>query len=518
MHGGGVLNSKHEKLLCFFVVACFCVMFAIFLNYCIIFIISVPLDYDAGYNASIAKNIANGLGYVSSYHNLIMFNRQVTTGPVMIFPLAFAIRILGNLYYLPGLFALCLNMFLLSMIIIVRYKMIGWKANGVDTILDIFFFVLFILFSALPNYWCVFLGETPATLCLILGLLLYYLDTDKKAILFLSGLALGLAVMIKMIVILPLVVFIGFECLTGLRTTRGSRDVLASIRAFIKKNDPFFVALVAPCIFFEIYKIWALKSFVKYSILKKYELFFFLNKSGTSDFSFIKLVGNIKDQLLLLSSNSLSLIFVFFLLGSFTFAIFNFRRYCDKNRLASSMLTMSFAFLVWWVIGDKKYIWIRHYYVGQVLLIVGLYLFINTLEIRHKFLIATLFLLMTLSLTRYSLLGFIQSAQTYAKIQETYDAVHFVDTHRDYTFIATGWWVPREIEYLSDRYLVFKDAIPMLSGLPYGNYYLVRNKKVWNWDKDRLFYKIASLCDKKIVFENDLYIISQCDHIGRRGQ
>lgn len=493
-------------------------MIAIFLNYCMVFIFSNILEYDAGYNASIAKNIANGLGYVSSYSELIMFNRQVTTGPVMIFPLALAIRMFGNLYYLPGLVALCLNMFILSIIVIVRCKIIGPNTNRVNVMLDIFFFVFFLLFSAPPDFWCVFLGETPATLCLILGVLLYNLDSNRKVVLFLSGLAMGLAVMIKMIVILPIVVFIAYEFLAGLRIAKGSRNVLASIQTLIKQNDPFFVALVLPSIFFEIYKILALKSFIWYSVLKKYEFLFFINKSGTSSFSFAQLAENIKSQFLLLSNNLLGIIFVFFMLASFVFAIFHFKRYCEKYRPAFSILAMALVFLLWWVVGDKKYIWIRHYYVGQVLLMVGLYMFINTLRIRHRFLVATLLMIMTLSLAKYSLLGFVQPAQADANVKETYDVVHFVDTHRDYTFIATDWWVPREIEYLSDRYLVFKDAIPLLPALPHGNYYLVRNKKVWNLDNYGLFNKIASLCDKNIVFENDLYIISRCDHIGRKNQ
>lgn len=62
-----------------------------------------PLLYDDAYNASIAKNWINGLGWASSYQYLWPFDPRVTSGPTLLLPAAFAIGAIGTPFWLPAL-------------------------------------------------------------------------------------------------------------------------------------------------------------------------------------------------------------------------------------------------------------------------------------------------------------------------------------------------------------------------------------------------------------------------------
>ena len=62
---------------------------------------STTLFFDSAWHGSVAKNLAQGPGYASSYDGYQFFDPDVTTGPAPIGLLAAAIAVFGNPYSLP---------------------------------------------------------------------------------------------------------------------------------------------------------------------------------------------------------------------------------------------------------------------------------------------------------------------------------------------------------------------------------------------------------------------------------
>jgi len=61
-----------------------------------------PIVYDDAYNAAVARNIAEGKGWVTDYHITIPFNSTVTTGPTLLLPAALLIKLFGAELWIPG--------------------------------------------------------------------------------------------------------------------------------------------------------------------------------------------------------------------------------------------------------------------------------------------------------------------------------------------------------------------------------------------------------------------------------
>ena len=45
---------------------------------------TMSIQYDDAHNANVAKNLAMGFGYSTSYHEIVPFNPEASTGPVVL--------------------------------------------------------------------------------------------------------------------------------------------------------------------------------------------------------------------------------------------------------------------------------------------------------------------------------------------------------------------------------------------------------------------------------------------------
>src|SRR5215510_7938742 len=64
-------------------------------------IVASSIQYDDAHNANVAKDLAFGVGYSTSYHELVPFNPEATTGPAMLLPAAAFVWLFGNRYWVP---------------------------------------------------------------------------------------------------------------------------------------------------------------------------------------------------------------------------------------------------------------------------------------------------------------------------------------------------------------------------------------------------------------------------------
>ena len=88
--------------------------------------------YDDAFIATVAKNVAMGAGYASSYHTVDQFDPEISTGPAIVVPTALLIRILGNKYWVPGL-AITIAIWATLFLLLGRLRRLGgrWHHLGV---------------------------------------------------------------------------------------------------------------------------------------------------------------------------------------------------------------------------------------------------------------------------------------------------------------------------------------------------------------------------------------------------
>src|SRR5260370_41367738 len=64
-------------------------------------IVTSSIKYDDAHNANVAKNLAFGSGYSTSYHEIVPFDPYASTGPVVLLPSAAFVRLFGYRYWVP---------------------------------------------------------------------------------------------------------------------------------------------------------------------------------------------------------------------------------------------------------------------------------------------------------------------------------------------------------------------------------------------------------------------------------
>lgn len=168
-------------------------------------IFNFPLWTDDAFFGIVAKNLAQGNGYAASvFEKNFPFLFGITSGPVIILPTAFLIKIFGNQYWVLGASIMLITWFLLIMIFLLAQKITEEK-KWIFAFLSLLLALVFSINR--ENYgiygtdhfslWYLLLGEIPAALTAILGaLLLFSANLDLKKILIAVA-VLGLSILCK---------------------------------------------------------------------------------------------------------------------------------------------------------------------------------------------------------------------------------------------------------------------------------------------------------------------------------
>ena len=130
----------------------------------------VDLGFDPAYHATVAKNIANGVGYATSYDSLFYLNPDITTGPVMILFAALFVFIFGNAIWVPAVAALALN---LTIILFIIYLVVNRKELSRSVHFFLWSFISILVLYSFP-WLFVLKGDFTSTLLLLLCLLILY--------------------------------------------------------------------------------------------------------------------------------------------------------------------------------------------------------------------------------------------------------------------------------------------------------------------------------------------------------
>lgn len=151
----------------------------------------------------VAKNISQGLGWVTTGYETFLLNPESLTGPTVVVPMALAIAVFGNQLAVPGLAMATLNVLLLFGVLLQSRRY--WPELSQHTL---FMLPLLALFASLwPHSWYRAGGEVTAALLLTNAALLLATSLREHSTLdwrtaLLAGLLAGLAATSKQLALL----------------------------------------------------------------------------------------------------------------------------------------------------------------------------------------------------------------------------------------------------------------------------------------------------------------------------
>lgn len=211
---------------------------------------------DDSYYAHIAKNLADGIGFVSTmplgqvHFSITPFDPLLGTGPTIILPAAFVINLVGNTYWAPGLTQVLIWSALLLCIGIILHK-ISSNQVGITVATIVFFFFSYTYMAYHLEQWYALLGEIPASLLIILAILIYYLH-QTKLYLFITGCFFSLAVQTKFISLIPFGVFLVFIIINNFFQNRKVGQPL--FRSITRMLFYILLGFLIPIALFELWK------------------------------------------------------------------------------------------------------------------------------------------------------------------------------------------------------------------------------------------------------------------------
>ncbi len=191
---------------------------------------------DDAFFAVVAKNLAWGHGYSSSLgfahdaYVLEPFDAHITTGPTLLLPASAAILVLGNRPWVPGVVQVAVWTVLLAAL---------WRAAArlssaprAATAGVVFLLVSYAVSCLHLEEWYAMLGEVPAALLVLLGVVVWSVDPTSRRRSFLAAVVCASAVLTKLIAalyVLPWVALAAGTAAHGCRSWRVRARALAPV-------------------------------------------------------------------------------------------------------------------------------------------------------------------------------------------------------------------------------------------------------------------------------------------------
>lgn len=164
--------------------------------------------YDDAYNATVARNFVEGLGWSSNYHVLIPFNSTVTTGPGLLLPAALAIKLFGPDLRLPGLVNTTTMLVALALCGVLLRRLVPTPATY--ALLCLASLLLLSLYD--HNTWAVLIGEGALAMLLTAAAALGAICVTGRRLpaAIAMGALLGLAFLTKVYALIAIAGMVGF--------------------------------------------------------------------------------------------------------------------------------------------------------------------------------------------------------------------------------------------------------------------------------------------------------------------
>src|SRR5215467_166137 len=158
-------------------------------------IVASSIQYDDAHNANVAKDLAFGMGYSTSYHELVPFNPEATTGPVILLPAAAFVWLFGNRYWVPTFAVVVCLWTALGVVLLLLRRYLEPRAWWIATGLIAFGLAVY----DADEFGL--LGDVPGALLAIASVLVLC-EQNASGRTWRSGLLLGVAIQVKLLVLL----------------------------------------------------------------------------------------------------------------------------------------------------------------------------------------------------------------------------------------------------------------------------------------------------------------------------
>jgi hypothetical protein len=475
-------------------------------------------DYDDAYNASVAKNIAAGAGYVSSFDSLIPFNPEVTTGPTLLVPAALLVRVFGTAYWVPALATLLVCMLLFVALAIVWSKQLDGDAileRNVRSAVYVGVTLLFLALAWTPEVRRLsLLGEFPAALFVCVGATALFLGRGDRVTLGVGGGVLGLAILTKtvaLILVAPIVAVWAVFHSTSESTLPLKRKVVPALSVA--------GAIAAPTLLFELYKLLCVGA-AAFGRLKGREASFFrgsgsgIREARRSPDLLEFVASNFRTNLRTLQAELGGEWQFYFYLAAFACALLGLgwklvsrRKLGGLDHLALALLVAVAAGFSWWL-GFSARGWYRH--VSPVAVVASFALAASAAALLRQFAPAALALAtvawVLVTPFRWSTLLEVPRVPTAEVDALRATSAYLVQLRADgHTLMGCGWWANRRLEYVMPEPFNFRQCY---AG-PFEKAVLVIDRQFWDWEKSEKTKSVETDCSLKL-FERYPYEVFDC--------
>jgi hypothetical protein len=489
---------------------------------------TTPLAYDDAYLAAAPKSLALGHGYATHYPAPQPFDVRLGVGPALQLPAAALIALFGIRYWVPGLTTvLAINVLLFSIGAHLRRRYPPAARHRIVVAGLLAMAVVSVDADAwMVSHWYALLGDIPASLLVILGVLLLARDLDTQGTpRARTGLVFGLAVQVKLVTTLGIASAIVVGIVAAWRTGRPGRVRTAAL---------FVMATLLPSALTQLWQMWALGGPAMYlEHLAAWNAYFLSEGSGSgvptqmslNRWLFARFFVNAAAAGNYLGGRLASVaLFVLFGLLAARIAAFDHNQQDrpPEARVASALLlTAALVHGCWWVTLSTTG-WINHL-LPALLYLAAAFAVALSLPATTRLAIATSVAALLVAIPRLAFLPAylptVSRAPGIDSALEVRDAV-LAQKAMGMTHVACGWWVPRDIEYLLPDVGNFEDCMRIdRSQFGTGMVVLVRSLIFWNWERNDRFRLFAETCERTTLLRNAHYAVSRCtassDQLGR---
>lgn len=465
---------------------------------------------DDAYLSVVAKNLANGLGYTStiqawtSRYTLQPYDPLVGTGPTIILPAALFIKLFGNTYWAPGL----ANVTLWSLLFIC----IGFFLKKYNTGIGLLLFTLAFLYLAYSlmtyhfEHWYALLGEVPAALLVLLGVLCF-LDRDKRSNQLLTGILFGLAIQAKLLTLFAFLVFLAVHTLVYWFNQSDSIFVFSKKSAY--RICFILIGFVSPLIIFELWKFSVLGRSQFIENWRQYLAYAGQDGARLTQSSLIELynerAGILRERFGILLIGAGILLAIAWLMV---------KKENNLKRLFLILVSIVIVYSFWWVflsIGRPRY-----FIIGLILMmfVISLPLLANRPKshIFPYFLLIIFFASGTWARLMYPFEGldgkyFAPTVQTQGLLSASKLLSEDINSKTKERIVTQWWGTAADLEYIMDTPLNFTT---------YRDKVVEKRKSFWMAINTRFMGKedadFVDLLEKcKDIQEKSIYVVAQCE-------
>jgi hypothetical protein len=465
-------------------------------------IVASSIQYDDAHNANVAKDVAFGMGYSTSYHEIVPFNPEATTGPAMLLPAAAFVWLFGNRYWVPTFAVVVCLWTALGLVLFLLRRYLDPRAWWIATALIAFGLAVY----DADEFGL--LGDVPGALLAIASVLVLCRQSAGDRAWW-AGLLLGVAIQVKLLVLLVAPAALAYMFVAPSPNRR--RDVVL-----------FCAGAILPSALWELWQLVSTGSLHEWAVLNARQFAFIRTWSGVNIVQTIDIAAAVRRQLSLHVSSLLedfhgwpSLV-VFPAALAFGLSVMLRSRRAEAPQRAASLILVAagFVHLLWWFALDTDG-WYRHLLpaVVYVLVAAAIVTAANTTA-SPRLGVVGLVLLLASGIPQLSNLSYVfrpfSREPRLSALLATRDAMIVLQKNHDFVFVGYGWWVPRDLEYVLPAVGNFKDVLRLRKADLAGKTIVLVRNEFFNREHSPYTSAFQQACDRDTLYTREPFVISVC--------